>query len=75
MEYVQGRSLAEILKTNQQLTPKQAAEIASEVAAALGFAHEAGLAHRATHHHQAGQHHGGRQRAVVKSPTSASPGP
>ncbi|MEQ9161219.1 MAG: protein kinase, partial [Ilumatobacter fluminis] len=46
MEYVQGRSLAEILKTNQQLTPKQAAEIASEVAAALGFAHEAGLAHR-----------------------------
>jgi eukaryotic-like serine/threonine-protein kinase len=46
MEYVQGRTLAEILKTNRQLTPKQAAEIASEVAAALGFAHEAGLAHR-----------------------------
>ena len=46
MEYVQGRTLAEILKTNNQLTPKQAAEIASEVAAALGFAHEAGLAHR-----------------------------
>ena len=46
MEYVQGRNLAEILKTNKQLTPKQAAEIASEVAAALGFAHEAGLAHR-----------------------------
>jgi serine/threonine-protein kinase len=46
MEYVQGRTLAEILKTNKQLTPKQAAEIASEVAAALGFAHEAGLAHR-----------------------------
>ncbi len=46
MEYVQGRTLAEILKTNQRLTPKQDAEIASEVAAALGFAHEAGLAHR-----------------------------
>jgi serine/threonine-protein kinase len=46
MEYVQGRTLADILKTNQQLTPTQAAEIASEVAAALGFAHEAGLAHR-----------------------------
>jgi len=46
MEYVQGRTLAEILKTNKRLTPKQAAEIASEVAAALGFAHEAGLAHR-----------------------------
>ena len=46
MEYVQGRTLAEILKTNTRLTPKQGAEIASEVAAALGFAHEAGLAHR-----------------------------
>jgi len=46
MEYVQGRTLAEILKTNKQLTPTQAAEIASEVAAALGFAHEAELAHR-----------------------------
>jgi serine/threonine-protein kinase len=46
MEYVEGRTLSEILRTNKQLTPKQAAEIASEVAAALGFAHEAGLAHR-----------------------------
>ncbi|MGH9134338.1 MAG: Stk1 family PASTA domain-containing Ser/Thr kinase [Ilumatobacteraceae bacterium] len=46
MEYVQGRTLAEILRSNRQLTAKQAAEIASEVAAALGFAHEAGLAHR-----------------------------
>jgi serine/threonine-protein kinase len=46
MEYVQGRTLAEILKSNRRLTPKQAAEIASEVAAALGFAHEAALAHR-----------------------------
>src|SRR3954447_2186324 len=46
MEYVQGRTLAEILKTNKRLTAKQAAEIASEVAAALGFAHEAGLVHR-----------------------------
>lgn len=46
MEYVQGRTLAEILKTNKRLSPKQDAEIASEVAAALGFAHEAGLAHR-----------------------------
>ena len=46
MEYVQGRTLAEILKTNKQLTPTQAAEIASEVADALCFAHEAELAHR-----------------------------
>src|SRR5262245_12503009 len=46
MEYVHGRTLAEILRTNGHVTSKQAAEIASEVAAALGFAHEAGLVHR-----------------------------
>lgn len=46
MEEVQGRTLAEILKTNKQLTSKQAAEIASEVAAALGFAHDNHVAHR-----------------------------
>ena len=46
MEEVQGRTLAEILTTNKQLTSKQAAEIASEVAAALGFAHDNHVAHR-----------------------------
>ncbi|MEM9514886.1 MAG: Stk1 family PASTA domain-containing Ser/Thr kinase [Actinomycetota bacterium] len=46
MEEVQGRTLAEILQTNKQLTAKQAAEIASEVAAALGFAHDNDVAHR-----------------------------
>jgi serine/threonine-protein kinase len=46
MEEVQGRTLADILATNKQLTPKQAAEIASEVAAALGFAHDNHVAHR-----------------------------
>ncbi len=46
MEEVQGRTLAEILSTNKQLTAKQAAEIASEVAAALGFAHDNHVAHR-----------------------------
>lgn len=46
MEEVQGRTLAEILSTNGQLTSKQAAEIASEVAAALGFAHDNHVAHR-----------------------------
>jgi beta-lactam-binding protein with PASTA domain len=46
MEEVQGRTLAEILNTNKQLTSKQAAEIASEVAAALGFAHDNHVAHR-----------------------------
>ncbi len=46
MEEVQGRTLADILKSNKQLTSKQAAEIASEVAAALGSAHDGGVAHR-----------------------------
>ena len=46
MEEVQGRTLAEVLSTNKQLTAKQAAEIASEVAAALGFAHDNHVAHR-----------------------------
>jgi len=46
MEEVQGRTLADILSHQKQLTSKQAAEVASEVAAALGFAHEKGVAHR-----------------------------
>ncbi|NBS31084.1 MAG: serine/threonine-protein kinase, partial [Actinobacteria bacterium] len=36
----------DICRNGRQLDPTQAAEIASEVAAALGFAHDAGLAHR-----------------------------
>src|ERR671911_1121812 len=46
MEYVDGRTLADVLRTNDRVTAKQGAEIASEVAAALGFAHAAGLVHR-----------------------------
>ena len=46
MEYVQGRTLADILKANHHVTSQQAAEIASEVAAALGFAHRNGVVHR-----------------------------
>jgi len=46
MEYVAGRTLAEILRTNGHVTSRQAAEIAGEVASALGFAHQAGLVHR-----------------------------
>lgn len=46
MEYVEGRTLADILRYNGGITSKQACEIASEVAAALGFAHENGLVHR-----------------------------
>jgi serine/threonine-protein kinase len=46
MEYVQGRTLADILRLNQRITTQQTAEIASEVAAALGFAHRNGVVHR-----------------------------
>ena len=46
MEEVEGRTLGEILADQKQLTSQQAAEVASEVAAALGFAHEKGVAHR-----------------------------
>ncbi len=46
MEYVEGRSLAEILKSEGRLHPDRAAEIATDVAAALGFAHRNGLVHR-----------------------------
>ncbi|MEO5901652.1 MAG: Stk1 family PASTA domain-containing Ser/Thr kinase, partial [Ilumatobacteraceae bacterium] len=46
MEYVQGRTLADIIRTNGHINSKQAAEIASEVAAALGFAHRNGVVHR-----------------------------
>ena len=46
MEYVEGRTLSDICRNGRQIDPSQAAEIASEVAGALGFAHEAGLAHR-----------------------------
>src|SRR6056300_1225841 len=46
MEYIEGRTLADVLKGGRRLNARQAGEIASEVAAALGFAHEAGIAHR-----------------------------
>ncbi|MEE2769448.1 MAG: Stk1 family PASTA domain-containing Ser/Thr kinase [Actinomycetota bacterium] len=46
MEYVEGRSLAEIIRTGGPLHPDRAAEVASEVAAALGFAHRNGIVHR-----------------------------
>jgi hypothetical protein len=38
MEYVNGRTLAEVLRADGKLAPVQAAAL-SEVAAALGFAH------------------------------------
>lgn len=46
MEYVEGRSLSDILRTEGPLHPDRAADIAIDVAAALGFAHRNGLVHR-----------------------------
>ncbi len=46
MEYVQGRTLADILRANGHINSVQAAEIANEVAAALGNAHASGVVHR-----------------------------
>jgi serine/threonine-protein kinase len=46
MEYVQGRTLADILRANGHINSVQAAEIASEISAALGHAHRNGVAHR-----------------------------
>lgn len=46
MEYVQGRTLADILRVSGKLTADQAAQITSEVAAALSFAHRNGVVHR-----------------------------
>ncbi|MGI9607463.1 MAG: Stk1 family PASTA domain-containing Ser/Thr kinase [Acidimicrobiales bacterium] len=45
MEYVEGRSLAEILRTEGRLHPDRAATIAVDVAAALDAAHRQGMVH------------------------------
>jgi len=46
MEYVDGPSLSQLIRRDGALHPRRAAEIASEVAAALGFAHSQGVVHR-----------------------------
>ena len=46
MEYVVGRSMADVLRSTGRLSPDRAAEIASDVAVALSSAHNAGLVHR-----------------------------
>jgi eukaryotic-like serine/threonine-protein kinase len=46
MEYVQGRTLSDIIRDEGPLLPERAAEIAEGMAAALSFAHRAGLVHR-----------------------------
>lgn len=47
MEYVEGESLAEMIQAQGRVAPDRAAEIASDIAAALGFAHRnGGVIHR-----------------------------
>lgn len=46
MEYVDGRSLADVLRQEGTLLPTRAADIGIDIAAALGFAHRNGVVHR-----------------------------
>lgn len=46
MEYIEGRSLADIIRSDGPIEPNRAVEITADVAAALSFAHRAGLVHR-----------------------------
>src|SRR5437867_7175656 len=46
MEYIQGKTLAEVIKEEAPLPPERAARVAEDVAEALSFAHEAGIVHR-----------------------------
>ena len=46
MEYVEGRSLAEVIRSDGPLYPDRAADIAIDIAAALASAHSNGVVHR-----------------------------
>lgn len=46
MEYVEGRTLREVISEEGPLTPERAAEIAAEVCGALQIAHGKGIVHR-----------------------------
>jgi beta-lactam-binding protein with PASTA domain/serine/threonine protein kinase len=46
MEYVEGHTLADMIRAEGRLHPDRAAEITSDIAAALGFAHRNGVVHR-----------------------------
>ncbi len=46
MEYVEGRSLREAIQAEGPLYPNLAADLASDIAGALGFAHRNGVVHR-----------------------------
>ncbi|MDX1583366.1 MAG: protein kinase [Thermoanaerobaculia bacterium] len=46
MEYVEGRNLKEILNQARPFSPEDAAEVLSQIAEALAFAHRKGIVHR-----------------------------
>jgi serine/threonine-protein kinase len=46
MEFVDGRPLSQLIRSNGSIPPAQVAEIGAEVAAALAFAHRNGVIHR-----------------------------
>ncbi len=46
MEYVEGQSLRDLVHDEGTLLPERAAEVAADVAAALGYAHRHGVIHR-----------------------------
>ncbi|MCW2523524.1 MAG: hypothetical protein JWO63_1859, partial [Frankiales bacterium] len=46
MEFVEGRTLREVLKSEGPLPPRRAMEIVAEICAALDFSHRSGIVHR-----------------------------
>jgi eukaryotic-like serine/threonine-protein kinase len=46
MEYVEGRSVREAIQSDGPLYPNLAADLASDIAGALGYAHRNGVVHR-----------------------------
>jgi serine/threonine protein kinase len=46
MEYVEGRTLAEMIRARGRLTPAEAAPLLAQAAEALSAAHQAGVVHR-----------------------------
>ena len=46
MEYVEGRSLRDLIRSEAPLDANHAAEITAEIASALAFAHRSGVVHR-----------------------------
>src|SRR5438067_605471 len=46
MEYVEGRSLRDLIRSEGPIDPGRAADITAEIASALAFAHRSGVVHR-----------------------------